>query len=42
MRGKVCGIRTGEDEDGDRGRVSSAAFSEMVSEMFSDPRRVSM
>lgn len=45
MRGKVCGMSTGEDpgcEVGDRGNVSSSAFSEMVSEMLSNPRRVSM
>jgi hypothetical protein len=45
MRGKVCGIKTGEEpdcEEGDRGNVSSSAFSLMVSEMLSDPTRVSM
>jgi hypothetical protein len=45
MRGNVCGIKTGEPlvwEDGDLGVVSSSAFSEMVSEMFSEPRRVSI
>lgn len=47
-RGKDCGIRTGEEpdcdecEEGDLAVVSSSAFSAMVSEMFSDPRRVSM
>jgi hypothetical protein len=44
MRGNVCAMRTGEPdcEEGDRGTVSSSAFSEMVSEMFREPMRVSM
>lgn len=41
IRGKVCGIRTGDEAgcEDDLGLVSNSAFSEMVSEMLRAPMR---